>query len=86
MVLLALAACVCTSVNSLGWAFVERARGPYAIPMLVGAVGGLASAAALLAPDRAPREPRMNVRGPGRAFPGGEKSVVAARPDDVVCD
>jgi hypothetical protein len=45
--LLGLGACVYTSVNSLGWALAERARRPYAIPMLVGAVGGLASAVAL---------------------------------------
>ena len=49
VVLLGLGACVYTSVNSLGWALAEPARRPYAIPMLVGAVGGLASAAALLA-------------------------------------
>jgi hypothetical protein len=47
--LLGLGACVYTSVNSLGWAFAERARRPYMIPMLVGAAGGFASAAALLA-------------------------------------
>jgi hypothetical protein len=47
--LLGLGGCVYTSVNSLGWAFAERARRAYAIPMLIGAIGGLASAAALLA-------------------------------------
>jgi hypothetical protein len=48
MVLLGLGACVYTSVNSLGWAFAERARRPYAVPMLIGAVGGLASGTALV--------------------------------------
>jgi len=38
----ALGALVYTSVNSLGWALAERARLPYAVPMLIGAIGGLA--------------------------------------------
>jgi hypothetical protein len=48
VVLLGLGACVYTSVNSLGWALAGRSRRPYSIPMLVGAVGGLASAVVLL--------------------------------------
>jgi hypothetical protein len=39
----ALGALVCTSVNSLGWALAEQARFPYAVPMTVGALGGLAA-------------------------------------------
>ena len=46
--LLALGALVYTSINSMGWAFSRRDRYAYAAPMLVGAVGGSASAVLLL--------------------------------------
>lgn len=41
--LVALGALVYTSTNSLGWALAERARLPYAAPMAMGAVGGVAA-------------------------------------------
>ena len=43
LALVALGALVYTSTNSLGWALVERARLPYAAPMAIGAIGGLAA-------------------------------------------
>ena len=46
--LVALGALTYTSVNSLGWTLALPSRRPYAIPMLVGAVGGAASIAVLL--------------------------------------
>lgn len=46
--LVALGALVYTSTNSLGWALAERTRHPYAIPMAIGALGGLASIIGLL--------------------------------------
>ncbi len=39
----ALGALVYTSINSLGWAFAKKERYAYAVPMLVGAIGGLAA-------------------------------------------
>lgn len=38
-----------TSINSLGWAFAERERYSYAIPMVLGAAIGLGATAYLLA-------------------------------------
>lgn len=43
-----LGACAYTSVNSLGWALARPGRRPYAVPMLVGAVGSLLGVAGLL--------------------------------------
>lgn len=43
-----LGACAYTSVNSLGWALARPERRPYAVPMLVGAVGSLLGVAGLL--------------------------------------
>jgi len=43
LALVALGALIYTSINSLGWALADRVRRPYAIPMTVGAVGGLAA-------------------------------------------
>jgi hypothetical protein len=48
LALVALGALVYTSTNSLGWALARSERRPYAVPMLVGAVGGVLSIAALL--------------------------------------
>ena len=48
LALAALGALVYTSINSLGWALADRHRFPYAIPMTVGAVGGLAAIVGLL--------------------------------------
>jgi hypothetical protein len=45
----ALGALLYTSTNSLGWAIARRERRPYALPMLLGAAGGLLAIAALLA-------------------------------------
>jgi hypothetical protein len=45
----ALGALTYTSVNSLGWTLAMPSRRPYAIPMLVGAVGGVLSVVVLLA-------------------------------------
>ena len=39
----AVGALVYTSINSLGWALAEQTRRPYAVPMAIGAVGGLAA-------------------------------------------
>ena len=47
--LVALGALTYTSVNSLGWTLALRSRRPYAIPMLVGAIGGVVSIVVLLA-------------------------------------
>lgn len=47
--LVALGALTYTSVNSLGWTLALRSRRPYAIPMLVGAIGGVLSIVVLLA-------------------------------------
>ena len=47
--LLGLGALVYTSANSLGWALALPERRAYAIPMLVGLIGGLLSALVLLA-------------------------------------
>lgn len=47
--LVALGALTYTSVNSLGWTLALRSRRPYAIPMLVGAVGGVIAIVVLLA-------------------------------------
>lgn len=44
----ALGALLYTSVNSLGWAVAEQSRRAYALPMAVGAVGGVGALAALL--------------------------------------
>ena len=41
--LVALGALLYTSTNSLGWALAERSRYPYAVPMAIGVVGGLAA-------------------------------------------
>lgn len=38
-----------TSINSLGWAFAQRDRRPYAIPMILGVVVGLMTAGYLVA-------------------------------------
>lgn len=38
-----------TSINSLGWAFAQRVRRPYAIPMILGVVVGLFAAVYLVA-------------------------------------
>ena len=46
--LVALGALVYTSTNSVGWALAERTRFPYAVPMLVGVLGGLAAVIILL--------------------------------------
>ena len=46
--LVALGALTYTSVNSLGWTLALRSRRPYAIPMLVGAIGGVLSIVVLL--------------------------------------
>ena len=46
--LVALGALTYTSVNSLGWTLALRSRWPYAIPMVVGALGGAASIAVLV--------------------------------------
>lgn len=43
-----LGACAYTSVNSLGWALAVPERRPYAVPMLVGAVGSVVGVAVLL--------------------------------------
>ena len=45
----ALGALLYTSANSLGWAWARPERRPYAIPMLVGVVGGAGALAVLLA-------------------------------------
>ena len=45
----ALGALTYTSVNSLGWTLALASRRPYAIPILVGAVGGATSILVLLA-------------------------------------
>lgn len=47
--LLGLGACAYTSMNSLGWALARADRRPYSVPMVIGAVGAVASGAALLA-------------------------------------
>jgi hypothetical protein len=47
--LIALGGLTYTSVNSLGWTLALPSRRPYAIPMLVGAVGGVVSVVVLLA-------------------------------------
>jgi len=47
--LVALGALTYTSVNSLGWTLALPSRRPFAIPMLVGAIGGVLSIVALLA-------------------------------------
>jgi len=47
--LVALGASTYTSVNSLGWTLALPSRRPYAIPMLVGAIGGAVSIVVLLA-------------------------------------
>ena len=47
--LVALGASTYTSVNSLGWTLALPSRRPYAIPMLVGAIGGALSIVVLLA-------------------------------------
>jgi hypothetical protein len=47
--LLGLGACAYTSINSLGWALARADRRQYGIPMVIGAVGSVASAVALLA-------------------------------------
>ena len=47
--LLGLGALVYTSTNSLGWALARPERRSYAIPMLIGVIGGLLSAVVLLA-------------------------------------
>lgn len=44
----ALGAMLYTSINSLGWALAEPSRRAYALPMGVGAVGGLAALTALI--------------------------------------
>ncbi len=44
----ALGATVYTSTNSLGWAFADSARRLSAVPMVVGALGGLAALIALV--------------------------------------
>jgi hypothetical protein len=44
-----LGACAYTSMNSLGWALARADRRPYRAPMLIGAVGAVASGVALLA-------------------------------------
>lgn len=49
LALVALGALVYTSTNSLGWALAERGRLPYAVPMAVGVLGGLAAIIGLLA-------------------------------------
>jgi hypothetical protein len=46
--LLGLGALIYTSANSLGWALARPERRAYAIPMAIGLVGGLISAALLL--------------------------------------
>lgn len=46
--LVSVGALLYTSVNSLGWALAGADRRPYAIPMTVGAVGGMAGLALLL--------------------------------------
>ena len=43
----ALGALIYTSINSLGWALAEPARRSYAIPMAIGAIGGMAATVAL---------------------------------------
>lgn len=48
--LAALGALTYTGTNSLAWALARPERRAYAVPMRVGAVGGLAAAAALIAP------------------------------------
>jgi hypothetical protein len=45
--LVALGALVYTSTNALGWALAERERRPYALPMLVGLIGGVTAIVAL---------------------------------------
>lgn len=46
--LLGLGALIYTSANSLGWALSRSERRSYAIPMLIGLVGGLISAVLLV--------------------------------------
>jgi hypothetical protein len=46
--LLALGALTYTSINSLGWTLALRSRRPFAIPMLIGAIGGVVSIGVLL--------------------------------------
>ncbi len=48
LALAALGALVYTSINSLGWAIAERARISYAVPMVIGAVGGMGSIVVLV--------------------------------------
>jgi hypothetical protein len=45
ILLLGLGALLYTSMNSLGWAFARKERYAYAVPMLVGLIGGAAAAA-----------------------------------------
>ncbi len=47
--LVALGALTYTSVNSLGWTLALPSRRPYAVPMLIGAIGGAVSIVVLLA-------------------------------------
>ena len=47
--LAALGALTYTSVNSLGWTLALPSRRPYAVPMLIGAIGGAVSIVVLLA-------------------------------------
>lgn len=47
--LVALGALVYTSTNSLGWSLAAPERRPYAVPMIVGLLGGVGFVGALLA-------------------------------------
>ena len=46
--LVGLGACAYTSINSLGWALAQPDRRSYSVPMLIGAIGSVASAVALV--------------------------------------
>ena len=46
--LLALGALIYTSTNALGWAFADRTRYSYSVPMVFGAVGGLIATVILI--------------------------------------
>lgn len=48
IVAVALGALAYSSVNSLGWALADRARLPYAVPMVIGLVGAVISLGLLL--------------------------------------
>ena len=46
-----------TSLNSLGWVLADRARAAYAVPMLIGLIGAMASIGLLVAGSVLPLPP-----------------------------